>query len=199
MQVILLERVARLGQMGDLVRVRDGFARNFLLPKGKALRSTEANRKRFERDKVQLEARNLEARKEAEAVAEKLAGKTFVVIRQAGETGQLYGSVSTRDVADAAIAGGFTVERNQVRLNRPIKTIGMHELLVALHPEVEVPITLNVARSADEAERQEKGENLSGRSAFDRAEEELPELADVFEEGAAPVAEEEPAETGTPS
>ncbi len=199
MQVILLERVARLGQMGDLVRVRDGFARNFLLPKGKALRSTEANRKRFERDKVQLEARNLEARKEAEAVAEKLAGKTFVVIRQAGETGQLYGSVSTRDVADAAIAGGFTVERNQVRLNRPIKTIGMHELLVALHPEVEVPITMNVARSADEAERQAKGENLSGRSAFDRAEEELPELADVFEEGAAPVAEEEPAETGTPS
>jgi large subunit ribosomal protein L9 len=200
MEVILLERVARLGQMGDVVRVRDGFARNFLLPKGKALRSTEANRKRFERDKVQLEARNLEARKEAEAVAETLTGQTFVVIRQAGETGQLYGSVSTRDVADAATAGGFTVERNQVRLDRPIKTIGMHQLIVALHPEVEVPITMNVARSADEAERQAKGEDLSGRSAFDRAEEEEPEAqSNVFEEGAAPVAEEESAENSAPA
>ena len=194
MEVILMERVARLGQMGDVVRVRDGFARNFLLPKGKALRSTEANRKRFERDKVQLEARNLEARKEAEAVAEKLTGKTFVVIRQAGETGQLYGSVATRDVADAATEGGFSVERSQVRLQRPIKTIGMHQLIVALHPEVEVPITMNVARSADEAERQAKGEDLSGRSAFDRDDEEPTAQADVFEEGAAPVSEEESAE-----
>ena len=196
MEVILMERVARLGQMGDVVRVRDGFARNFLLPKGKALRSTEANRKRFERDKVQLEARNLEARKEAETVAEKLTGKIFIVIRQAGETGQLYGSVATRDVADAATAGGFTVERTQVRLDRPIKTIGMHQLIVALHPEVEVPITMNVARSADEAERQAKGEDLSGRSAFDRDDEEPAAQPDVFEEGAAPVAEEESAEGG---
>lgn len=194
MEVILLERVARLGQMGDVVRVRDGFARNFLLPKGKALRSTESNRKRFDRDKVQLEARNLEARKEAEAVAEKLTGKTFVVIRQAGETGQLYGSVSTRDVADAAAADGFTVERQQVRLDRAIKSIGMHEVMIALHPEVEVPVTMNVARSADEAERQAKGEDLSSRSAFDQPDEDVPDAGEVFEEGAEPTesAEESP-------
>src|SRR5688572_12774725 len=152
MQVILLERIGRLGQMGDVVRVRDGFARNFLLPQGKALRANEASRKRFERDKAQLEARNLEARKEAEAVAEKLSGQAFVVIRQAGETGQLYGSVSTRDIAEMATRGGFTVERQQVRLDRAIKSIGLHEIMITLHPEVEVPIIINVARSADEAE-----------------------------------------------
>src|SRR4051812_32402218 len=153
MEVILLQRIAKLGQMGEVVRVKNGYARNYLLPQGKALRSNEASRKRFDREKVQLEARNLEARKEAEGVAEKLRGKTFAVLRQAGETGQLYGSVSTRDIAEVAEGGGFTIERNQVRLDRAIKSIGMHEVMISLHPEVEVPISINVARSADEAER----------------------------------------------
>jgi large subunit ribosomal protein L9 len=171
MEVILLERIARLGQMGDVVRVKDGYARNFLLPQGKALRANEASRKRFERDKVQLEARNLEARKEAEAIAEKLGGQVFVVIRQAGETGQLYGSVSTRDIAETASAGGFTIERRQVRLDRAIKTIGLHQVEITLHPEVEVPITINVARSTDEAERQARGEDLTRPDALVEAEE----------------------------
>ncbi|MYZ48419.1 50S ribosomal protein L9 [Propylenella binzhouense] len=175
MEVILLERVAKLGQMGEVVRVRDGYARNFLLPSKKALRATDENRKRFERDKAQLEAHNLEARKEAESVAEKLGGQTFVIIRQAGETGQLYGSVSTRDIADAATGGGFTVERQQVRLDRPIKTIGLHEIEIALHPEVEVQVVVNVARSADEAERQVRGEDLTTREAFQEPEEPEPE------------------------
>ena len=166
MEVILLQRVAKLGQMGDVVRVRDGYGRNFLLPQGKALRANEQNRKRFDRDKVQLEARNLELRKEAEAVAETLRGQVFVILRQAGETGQLYGSVSTRDIADMAEAGGFTIERQQVMLDRAIKSIGMHEVMISLHPEVEVPITMNVARSADEAERQARGEDLTTRDAF---------------------------------
>jgi large subunit ribosomal protein L9 len=171
MEVILLERIARLGQMGDVVRVKDGYARNFLLPQGKALRANEASRKRFERDKVQLEARNLEARKEAEAIAEKLGGQVFVVIRQAGETGQLYGSVSTRDIAETASAGGFTIERRQVRLDRAIKTIGLHQVEITLHPEVEVPITINVARSTDEADRQARGEDLTRPDALVEAEE----------------------------
>jgi len=177
MEVILLERIARLGQMGDVVRVKDGFARNFLLPQGKALRSNEASRKRFDREKVQLEARNLEARKEAEAVAGKLSGKSFVVIRQAGETGQLYGSVSTRDIAETAGTSGLTIERRQVRLDRPIKTIGVHEVLIALHPEVEVPISINVARSADEAERQARGEDLTAPGALREADEQEPPAA----------------------
>jgi large subunit ribosomal protein L9 len=171
MEVILLQRIAKLGQMGDVVRVKDGYARNFLLPQGKALRSNEASRKRFERDKVQLEARNLEARKDAESVAEKISGQSFVVLRQAGETGQLYGSVSTRDIAEIAGAGGFSIERSQVRLDRAIKTIGLHEITLSLHPEVEVPITINVARSADEAERQARGEDLTQREAFVEPEE----------------------------
>jgi len=171
MEVILLQRIAKLGQMGDVVRVRNGYARNFLLPQGKALRATEASRKRFERDKAQLEARNLEARSEAQAVAEKLGGQSFVVLRQAGETGQLYGSVSTRDIADVATAGGFTVERSQVRLDRAIKSIGLHEVIISLHPEVEVTVTVNVARSADEAERQARGEDLTRRNAFDEPDE----------------------------
>lgn len=161
MEVILLERIAKLGQMGDVVRVKDGFARNYLLPQGKALRANAESRKRFERDKATLEARNLEARTEAEAVAKKLTGQSFVVIRQAGETGQLYGSVSTRDIAETAASGGFLIERRQVRLDRAIKEIGLHEVLIALHPEVEVPITMNVARSQDEAERQARGEDLT--------------------------------------
>lgn len=182
MEVILLQRVAKLGQMGEVVRVKDGYGRNFLLPQGKALRANEASRKRFDRDKVQLEARNLEARKEAEVVAEKLAGQTFAVLRQAGETGQLYGSVSTRDIADVAEAGGFSIERNQVRLDRAIKAIGLHAVMITLHPEVEVPITINVARSADEAERQASGEDLSGRSFF--REEAEPDEPEALEDAA---------------
>jgi len=161
MEVILLERISRLGQMGDVVRVRDGYARNFLLPQGKALRATDANRKQFESQRTQLEARNLERKQEAEAVAVKLNGQSFVVIRQAGETGQLYGSVSTRDLAEVMEAGGFTVARNQVALNQPIKTIGLHAVAIVLHPEVEATVTVNVARSEDEAERQARGEDLT--------------------------------------
>jgi large subunit ribosomal protein L9 len=161
MEVILLERIARLGQMGEVVRVKNGYARNYLLPQGKALRANEESGKRFEKDKAQLEARNLEARKEAEAVADKLGGQVFVVIRQAGETGQLYGSVSTRDIAETATGGGFSIERRQVRLDRAIKTVGLHEVQITLHPEVDVPITINVARSSDEAERQARGEDLT--------------------------------------
>jgi large subunit ribosomal protein L9 len=194
MQVILLERVARLGQMGDVVRVKDGYARNYLLPQGKALRSNEASRKRFERERTQLEARNLEARKEAEAVAGKLSGKSFVVIRQAGETGQLYGSVSTRDIAETAGAGGLTIERRQVRLDRAIKTIGIHEVLITLHPEVEVPITINVARSPDEAERQARGEDLTRPEAAAEAEEIAEPEAATAEGSEAPAGGEQAAE-----
>ncbi len=166
MEVILLERIARLGQMGDTVKVKDGFARNFLLPKGKALRANEANKKKFEGQRAQLEARNLERKSEAEAVAEKLDGTTFIVVRSAGETGQLYGSVSTRDIADILSEEGFSVARNQVELNHPIKTIGLTSIAIALHPEVEVTITLNIARSTDEAERQARGEMLTTAEAI---------------------------------
>lgn len=161
MDVILLERVAKLGQIGDTVKVKDGFARNFLLPNGKALRATEANKKKFEGMKAQIEAQNLERKNEAEAVAKKLEGKIVVLVRQAGETGQLYGSVSTRDIAEALTKDGFTVERRQIVLNAPIKLIGLHTLPVSLHPEVEVKITVNVARTPDEAERQARGEDLT--------------------------------------
>ena len=158
MEVILLERVAKLGQMGETVKVRSGYARNFLLPRGKALRATEANKKHFEAQRAQLEARNLERRKEAEAVGEKLNGQSFIILRQSGETGVLYGSVSTRDLAEIMTQNGFTVDRNQVALNQPIKTIGLHTVPVTLHPEVEVQVTINVARSPEEAERQARGE-----------------------------------------
>ena len=161
MEVILLERVSKLGQIGDTVKVKDGFARNFLLPNGKALRATEANKKKFEGMKAQIEAQNLERKQEAEAVAKKVDGKSVVLVRQAGETGQLYGSVSTRDIADALTKDGVSVERRQIVLNAPIKTIGLHVLPVALHPEVEVKITVNVARTPDEAERQARGEDLT--------------------------------------
>ena len=162
MEVILLERVAKLGQIGETVKVKDGFARNFLLPNGKALRATEANKKKFEGMKAQIQAQNLERKNEAEAVAKKVDGKSVILVRQAGETGQLYGSVSTRDIADALTKDGTTVERRQIVLNAPIKTIGLHVLPVALHPEVEVKITVNVAMTPDEAERQARGEDLTG-------------------------------------
>ena len=161
MQVILLERVEKLGQMGAVVKVKDGFARNFLLPRKKALRATKANIAHFETEKAQLEARNLTLKKEAEGVAGKLDKKTFVVLRQAGDSGMLYGSVSTRDIADAVSAGGVTLDRNQVILDKAIKALGLHPVKVVLHPEVRVAITLNVARTAEEAERQEKGENIA--------------------------------------
>jgi len=160
MEVILLERIAKLGQMGETVRVKDGYARNFLLPAGKAMRATEANKSRFENQRVQLETRNLESRNEAAGVAEKLTGQIFVIIRQAGETGHLYGSVSPRDIAAAVTAGGFNANRNQIVLKAPIKSLGLHEVPVHLHPEIEAPITVNVARSAAEAERQAKGEAI---------------------------------------
>ena len=163
MEVILLERVAKLGQMGETVKVRDGFARNFLLPRGKALRATKTNKEHFETQRAQLEARNLERRKEAEAVGEKLNGQSFVVIRQAGETGVLYGSVSTRDIAEIVTQGGFSVGRDQLAINQPIKTLGLHAVPVVLHPEVEVQVTINVARSPEEAERQARGESVSTR------------------------------------
>jgi large subunit ribosomal protein L9 len=161
MQVILLERIARLGQMGDTVKVRDGYARNFLLPQGKALRANKANLERFENERAQLEARNLERKSEAEAVASKLDGEALVMIRSAGETGQLYGSVSTRDIAEGLTAGGFSVGRSQVELRTPIKTIGLHSVVIQLHPEVEVGVSVNVARSEDEATRQAAGEDLT--------------------------------------
>jgi large subunit ribosomal protein L9 len=160
MEVILLERVAKLGHMGETVRVKDGFARNFLLPRGKALRATDANKKKFETQRAQIEARNIEARKEADAVAAKLSGTSVIMLRSAGETGVLYGSVAARDITDALAATGFTVARSQVTINAPIKTIGLHQIPIALHPEVEVMITANVARSPEEAEKQAKGENV---------------------------------------
>ncbi len=161
MEVILLERVAKLGQMGEVVRVKDGFARNFLLPSGKALRATKENKTRFETMKAQLETRNLELKTEAAKVGEKLNGTEVVLVRQAGETGQLYGSVSTRDIAEALTAAGFSVARHQIVLNHPIKTIGLHDVPVTLHPEVEVTVRANVARSPEEAARQSRGEDLT--------------------------------------
>ena len=184
MQVILLERVEKLGQMGDVVKVKDGFARNYLLPKKKALRATERNRSYFETQRAQLEARNLERRSEARAVAEKLEGKTVVLLRQAGDRGQLYGSVSPRDIADVICAGGFSISRSQVPLDKAIKAIGLVPVSVVLHPEVRVHVTMNVARTEDEAERQARGEDVLA----EQAPEEEPEqaAAEVFEDGAAP-------------
>lgn len=161
MQVILLERIPRLGQMGEEVRVKDGFARNFLLPRGKALRANQGNRERFERERSQLEARNLKAREEAEGVASKLDGQSVIMIRSAGERGQLYGSVATRDVAEALAEAGFSVGRSQVNLNSPIKELGLFPIGIQLHPEVTATVTINVARTADEAERQARGEDLT--------------------------------------
>jgi large subunit ribosomal protein L9 len=161
MEVILLERVARLGQMGDMVRVKDGFARNFLLPRGKALRATAENRTRFETMKTDLEARSLTLKGEASHVAEKLDGKRFTVLRQASEAGQLFGSVSPRDLIGLIATAGFNVSRNQIALNAPIKTIGQHSVPISLHPEIETSITLIVARNSDEAARIERGEDVT--------------------------------------
>jgi large subunit ribosomal protein L9 len=179
MQIILLERIGRLGQMGDVVRVKDGYARNFLLPRGKALRATKDNMVRFERERHQLEARNLELKRDAEAVSGKLIGLSFVVLRQAGDGGQLYGSVSTRDIADLVTAGGFTVARNQILLDRPIKNLGLHDVRVSLHAEVEVKVIVNVARTEEEAQRQARGEDVR-RSHDEIAEEEAAQAAEAL-------------------
>ena len=160
MQVVLLERVAKLGQMGEVVVVKDGYARNFLLPQGKALRATEGNLKRFETERAQLEVRNLELKKEAEAVARKLDGQSFVVIRSASDGGALYGSVTTRDISDAATAAGFSLDRRQVVLDHPIKDLGLHPVTIVLHPEVDATIRINVARSQDEAALQASGKTI---------------------------------------
>ena len=181
MQVILLERVPKLGQMGETVKVRDGFARNYLLPLGKALRSNEANKKRFESERATLEARNLERKGEALKVAEVLDGKSFVVVRAAGETGQLYGSVAARDIVDALAAEGFTIGRNQVDLNTPIKEIGLHNVSLHLHAEVEVSVELNVARSAEEASRQSQGESLTSADAIYGVDEDALRPEDFFD------------------
>jgi large subunit ribosomal protein L9 len=181
MQVILLQRVAKLGQMGEVVNVKDGYARNFLLPQGKALRANENNIKSFEGRKVHLEAANLETRKEAEAAGAKLDGQTFIIIRSASDAGALYGSVTTRDAADAANDAGFTVDRGQVVLDRPIKELGLHTVSVVLHPEVMVKLRLNVARSVQEAELQAAGKSIQELAAEAEAEAEF-EIANLFDE-----------------
>jgi large subunit ribosomal protein L9 len=191
MQVILLERVAKLGQMGETVKVRDGFARNYLLPLGKALRANEANKKRFEAERATLEARNLERKSEAQTVAEQLDGKSFIVVRSAGETGQLYGSVAARDIVETLAAEGFNIGRNQVDLNNPIKTIGLHDVVLHLHAEVEIKIQMNVARSAEEADRQLKGESLTSADAIYGVDEDALKPEDFFNPEAEFEAEEE--------
>ena len=164
MEVILLERVSKLGQMGEVVKVRDGYARNFLLKRGKALRATADNRSKYDGMKADLEARNLESKGEASKVAEKIQGKNIIVIRQASEAGQLFGSVNVRDIVVAFEADGVSLSRPQVQLDAPIKTIGKHTITVAIHPEVEVEISVTVARSQDEAERINRGEDISSRN-----------------------------------
>lgn len=166
MEIILLERIANLGHLGETVKVKDGYARNYLLPQGKALRANETNLAKFEAQRAELEARNNERKAAAEGIGEGLDGKSFVVVRSAGETGQLYGSVSTRDIAELVTEEGFSINKNQVELKLPIKTIGISTVAISLHPEVQVSITVNVARSADEAERQSRGEDLTSAEAI---------------------------------
>ena len=194
MQVILLERVPKLGHMGEVVKVKDGFARNFLLPNHKALRATDANKAKFERDRSVLEAKNADARKAAEGEAKHIDGKTYVIIRQAGEGGHLYGSVSPRDIAEAADAQGAHINKNHVHLGAPIKSIGIYEVEVAPHPEVTVKIKVNVARSPAEAEAQARGEDLTDLAA-EKAETRAAAQA-LFEEAQADTVAEENAEPG---
>ncbi len=196
MEVILLERIEKLGQMGDVVNVKPGFARNFLLPQNKALRATDGNKSRFEAERTQLEGENLKRREEAQSVGDKLEGLSVVLVRQAGDAGQLYGSVSARDIADSVVAAGFTISRSQVILDRPIKTIGIHEMRVILHPEVTVTISTNVARSEEEAAIQAKtgAAVIASELAEAQAAAEEAQVAaeEIFEEGAAP--DDEPAD-----
>ncbi len=193
MEVVLLQRIASLGQMGDVVTVKDGYARNYLLPQKKALRASKENLAFFETQRAQLETQNLEQKTEAEAVGDKLKGQSFIVIRQAGDTGQLYGSVSTRDISEVVTEGGFTVDRRQIVLPRPIKSLGLHTTAIQLHPEVAVDIQINVARTEDEAERQARGEDVLV------VQEEQIELEtfnpdEAFEEGAGPAEGEDASE-----
>ncbi len=181
MDVILLERVAKLGQMGEVVSVKDGYARNFLLPQGKALRASEANKARFEAEKAQLEARNLESKAEAEKLGAQLDGQQFIVIRSASDAGALYGSVTPRDAADAATAGGYSVDKKQVALAKPIKELGLHDVHVNLHPEVQVTIVMNVARSQEEAELQASGKSIQELAAEEEAQNEF-EIAELFDD-----------------
>lgn len=180
MDVILLERITKLGQMGETVKVRDGYARNYLLPLGKALRANAANKARFEAERATLEARNLERKSEAQKVAEQIDGKSFIVVRSAGETGQMYGSVAARDIVEILGNEGFTIARNQVELNNPIKAIGLHKVELHLHAEVTATIELNVARSAEEAERQAKGEDLTSAEAIYGVDEDALRPEDFF-------------------
>lgn len=179
MELILLERIERLGQMGDVVRVKDGYARNYLLPQKKALRATEGNRAKFEQDRSQLEAHSLERKTEASAVGEKVDGQSFVIIRQAGDSGQLYGSVTTRDIAAQVTEGGVSITRNQVTLDTPIKVLGLHDVRLVLHPEVSTQITINVARTQEEAERQARGEDVTVEQLDD---EDVLAAEEVFED-----------------
>jgi large subunit ribosomal protein L9 len=192
MQVVLLERVEKLGQMGDVVKVKNGFARNFLLPKKKALRATKANLAFFETQRAQLEARNLDRKKDAEAVAKKLDGKSFIMLRQSSDRGHLYGSVTPRDIAAVVTEGGFEIARGQVRLDKRIKENGSYPLQVVLHPEVGVTVTINIARTEEEAERLARGEIVLSETTVE--EENLAAAEAVFEEGAEPKAEEGEAE-----
>ncbi|QUD89009.1 50S ribosomal protein L9 [Phenylobacterium montanum] len=189
MKVILLERVERLGHLGDVVNVKDGFARNFLLPRSKALRATSANMKVFEGQRADIEARNQKARDAASNAGEKLDGTSYVLIRQAGESGQLYGSVSGRDVADAVNAEGGKIDRSMVSLDKPIKTLGVHQVKVKLHAEVTVTVSINIARSQDEAERQARGENVIAAAFEEEARLDAEAAADMLEGGAGQLGE----------
>ncbi len=193
MEVVLLERIEKLGQMGDVVQVKDGFARNFLLPRGKALRANKANLVRFETERAQLEARNLELKTEAGAVHDKLDGVSIIIIRQAGDSGQLYGSVSPRDVAQGLTEDGFSVERGQVVLDAPIKTLGLHNVSVKLHPEVTSTVVVNVARTQEEAEAQARGEDINALDEDDDL-----DASAFFEDDAAP-SDDEDGEDGAES
>jgi large subunit ribosomal protein L9 len=177
-ELILLQRVEKLGQMGDVVKVKPGYARNFLLPQKKALRANKDNRAKFEQQRVQLEALNLKRREEAERIAERVGGLSVIIIRQAGESGSLYGSVSARDIAEGATTGGLTINRSQVVLEHPIKTLGLSQVRVSLHPEVSIPVTVNVARSPEEAERQARGERAAGPADDD---DQAPTAENIFE------------------
>lgn len=199
MQVILLERVAKLGQMGDVVAVKNGYARNFLLPQGKALSASKGNIEAFEAQKAQLEARNLETKKEAEDMASRLDGQQFIVIRSASDAGALYGSVTTRDTADVASADGFSVDRKQVVIGTPIKELGLHDVSIVLHPEVSATIQLNVARSTEEAELQASGKSIQELAAEADAEAEF-EIAELFDEiGAAGMDDDDDGEARAPA
>jgi large subunit ribosomal protein L9 len=177
-ELILLQRVDKLGQMGEVVKVKPGYARNFLLPQKKALRASKDNRAKFAEQRAQLEAQNIRRREEAERVAERVVGLSVVIIRQAGESGSLYGSVSARDIADAATAAGLTINRSQVVLEHPIKTLGLSQVRVSLHPEVSIPVTVNVARSPEEAERQARGERATAEAEDDDP---VPTAENIFE------------------